>query len=311
MKILSFAIPCYNSAEYMEKCIKSVLTGGEDVEIIIVDDGSSKDNTAKIADKYAEKFPTIVKAVHQENGGHGQAVNTGLLNATGKYFKVVDSDDWVETDMMEVMLQKTSGRPGEIIFFNFLNKCNRYNIYCVSYYKGNLGKESCTYMKAYKKIISFILTLVMMLSLSVNVFAAEPLTDDPNMIEWKYTVFADESLQKVVEEGVIPNAYARYTWRGITLKNGEVAILTPSNNSMGLYCNSGRYITINYTLSRSAFHRSRVRAYVAGPSSEFVREITASGLRSGFTTQATDYYYGMVTNLSSDAFTIKSFSITF
>ena len=95
-------------------------------------------------------------------------------------------------------------------------------------------------MKAYKKIISFILTLVMMLSLSVNVFAAEPLTDDPNMIEWKYTVFADESLQKVVEEGVIPNAYARYTWRGITLKNGEVAILTPSNNSMGLYCNSGR-----------------------------------------------------------------------
>lgn len=63
--------------------------------------------------------------------------------------------------------------------------------------------------------------------------------------------------------------------------------------------------------SRSAFHRSRVRAYVAGPSSEFVREITASGLRSGFTTQATDYYYGMVTNLSSDAFTIKSFSITF
>lgn len=190
----------------------------------------------------------------------------------------------------------------KIIFFNFLNKCNRYNIYCVSYYKGNLGKESCTYI---------ILTLVMMLSLSVNVFAAEPLTDDPNMIEWKYTVFADESLQKVVEEGVIPNAYARYTWRGITLKNGEVAILTPSNNSMGLYCNSGRYITINYTLSRSAFHRSRVRAYVAGPSSEFVREITASGLRSGFTTQATDYYYGMVTNLSSDAFTIKSFSITF
>ena len=87
-------------------------------------------------------------------------------------------------------------------------------------------------MKAYKKIISFILTLVMMLSLSVNVFAAEPLTDDPNMIEWKYTVFADESLQKVVEEGVIPNAYARYTWRGITLKNGEVAILTPSNNSI-------------------------------------------------------------------------------
>lgn len=80
----------------MEKCIKSILPGGEDVEIIIVDDGSTKDNTAQIADEYAAKYPTIVKAVHQENGGHGQAVNTGLCNATGKYFKVVDSDDWVD-----------------------------------------------------------------------------------------------------------------------------------------------------------------------------------------------------------------------
>jgi glycosyltransferase involved in cell wall biosynthesis len=96
MKILSFTIPCYNSAEYMEKCIQSVLPGGEDVEIIIVDDGSTKDNTAEIADRYAKEYPTIVKAVHQENGGHGQAVNTGLAYAEGKYFKVVDSDDWVD-----------------------------------------------------------------------------------------------------------------------------------------------------------------------------------------------------------------------
>ena len=91
MKILSFAIPCYNSADYMEKCIKSVLTGGEDVVVIIVDDGSMKDNTFEIAKKYEAKYPTIVKAIHQENGGHGEAVNTGLRNATGKYFKVVDS----------------------------------------------------------------------------------------------------------------------------------------------------------------------------------------------------------------------------
>ena len=67
----------------MEKCIQSVLAGGEDVEVIIVDDGSTKDETAKIADEYAAKYPTIVKVVHQENGGHGQAVNTGLAHATG------------------------------------------------------------------------------------------------------------------------------------------------------------------------------------------------------------------------------------
>ena len=97
MKLLSVAIPCYNSEAYMEKCIKSILPGGEEVEIIIVDDGSS-DGTAAIADRYAEEYPTIIKAVHQENGGHGEAVNAGIRNATGLYFKVVDSDDWLSRD---------------------------------------------------------------------------------------------------------------------------------------------------------------------------------------------------------------------
>ncbi|MCR4951438.1 MAG: glycosyltransferase [Solobacterium sp.] len=95
MKLISFAIPCYNSAAYMEHCIKTLLTGGSDIEIIIVDDGSKKDSTAQIADAYAKKYPDVIKAVHQENGGHGEAVNTGLKNAEGQFFKVVDSDDWV------------------------------------------------------------------------------------------------------------------------------------------------------------------------------------------------------------------------
>ena len=66
MKILSIAVPCYNSEAYMEKCIDSLLVGGEEVEILIVDDGS-KDGTTEIADRYQEKYPTIVKAIHQEN----------------------------------------------------------------------------------------------------------------------------------------------------------------------------------------------------------------------------------------------------
>jgi glycosyltransferase involved in cell wall biosynthesis len=105
MKLLSFAIPCYNSEAYMKNCIESILPGGEDVEIIIVDDGS-KDGTAKIADAYAKEYPTIVKAVHQENGGHGEAVNTGIANATGLYFKVVDSDDWVDPLAYRQILDK-------------------------------------------------------------------------------------------------------------------------------------------------------------------------------------------------------------
>lgn len=104
MKLLSIAIPCYNSQDYMEHCIESLLPGGEDVEILIVDDGS-KDRTAEIADSYAEKYPTIVKAIHQENGGHGEAVNTGIRNATGLYFKVVDSDDWVDQEAYAKILK--------------------------------------------------------------------------------------------------------------------------------------------------------------------------------------------------------------
>ena len=105
MKLLSIGIPSYNSEGFMRKCIESLLPGGEEVEIIIVNDGS-KDGTAAIADEYASKYPTIVKAIHQENGGHGEAVNAGLRNATGLYYKVVDSDDWVNEEAYLKILAK-------------------------------------------------------------------------------------------------------------------------------------------------------------------------------------------------------------
>ena len=95
MKLLSVVIPCYNSEEYMRYCIESLLPGGENVELLIVNDGSV-DDTADIANEYAKSYPTIIKAIHQENGGHGEAVNTGIRNASGSYLKVVDSDDWVD-----------------------------------------------------------------------------------------------------------------------------------------------------------------------------------------------------------------------
>ncbi|MDO5135450.1 MAG: glycosyltransferase [Eubacteriales bacterium] len=104
MKLLSIAIPCYNSQDYMGKCIESLLPGGEEVEILVVNDGSS-DRTGEIAEEYARRYPTIVRAIHQENGGHGAAVNAGIANAQGLYFKVVDSDDWVNQESYQKILK--------------------------------------------------------------------------------------------------------------------------------------------------------------------------------------------------------------
>ncbi len=99
MKYISFAIPCYNSEDYMARAIESILTGGDEVEILIVNDGSA-DRTSKIAHEYMEKYPGIVRVIDKENGGHGDAVNEGLGAARGKYFKVVDSDDWVDEEAL-------------------------------------------------------------------------------------------------------------------------------------------------------------------------------------------------------------------
>lgn len=106
MKYLSVCVPCYNSANYMEHCINTLLSGGEDIEIIIVDDGSTKDNTAEIADTYQAKYPTIIKVIHQENGGHGEGVNQGIKHATGLYYKVVDSDDWVNEQSLKNVINQ-------------------------------------------------------------------------------------------------------------------------------------------------------------------------------------------------------------
>ena len=124
-KLITFAVPCYNSAAYMRHCIETLLSAGEQAEIILVDDGSTKDDTPAICDEYAAKYPTIVKAIHQENGGHGEGVNQGIRNATGLYYKVVDSDDWLDTDALKKVLSRlhtlvTRGTAPDLMICNYV-----------------------------------------------------------------------------------------------------------------------------------------------------------------------------------------------
>jgi glycosyltransferase involved in cell wall biosynthesis len=104
-KLITFIVPCYNSQDYMEVCIESLLKGGDQVEILVVNDGST-DRTGEIAAEYASRYPEIVRVLTQENGGHGEGINHGLRKATGTYFKVVDSDDWVDEEALHKVLHR-------------------------------------------------------------------------------------------------------------------------------------------------------------------------------------------------------------
>ena len=104
-KLITFTVPCYNSAAYMERCLQSLISAGEDTEILIIDDGST-DNTGAIADRWASEYPDIVRVIHQENGGHGEGVNQGVRHGRGLYYKVVDSDDRLDTEALRKLLTR-------------------------------------------------------------------------------------------------------------------------------------------------------------------------------------------------------------
>ena len=105
-KLITFAVPCYNSADYMDHCVETLLAAGPEAEIILVDDGSTKDDTPAKCDAWVERHPDIIRAIHQENGGHGEGVNQGIRHAQGLYYKVVDSDDWLDTAALTKVMEK-------------------------------------------------------------------------------------------------------------------------------------------------------------------------------------------------------------
>lgn len=121
-EIISVIIPVYNSAEYLEKCLDSVINQTyRHLEIILVDDGST-DESGKICDAYAAKDKRL-KVIHKENGGVASARNTGLDAVTGDYIGWVDSDDWIEAEMFETMLAAAGIHDADIVI------CSRMETY--------------------------------------------------------------------------------------------------------------------------------------------------------------------------------------
>lgn len=120
MKRLSFVIPAYNSEKYLEKCLSSMLEPSvlEDLEIIVVNDGST-DATEKIALRFCGRYPGTVRLITQKNLGHGGALNTGCAAAQGKYLKVIDADDWVESRSLPAFVKALEKCESDVVLTHY------------------------------------------------------------------------------------------------------------------------------------------------------------------------------------------------
>ncbi|WP_340851692.1 glycosyltransferase family A protein [Ligilactobacillus salivarius] len=121
-KILTIVIPAYNVENYLDEILPTFLDNEllNDIEIIIVNDGS-KDNTAIIASEYEKKYPQTVVLIDKENGGHGSTINSGIKHANGKYLRVIDGDDWVDTNALKNFVNKLKSLDEDLVLTPFNN----------------------------------------------------------------------------------------------------------------------------------------------------------------------------------------------
>lgn len=119
-KILTIVIPAYNMEKYIAQTLDSMICDEymKDLEVLIIDDGS-KDNTAAIAQEYVDKYPDTFCLVSKENGGHGSALNKGIELATGKYYRPIDADDWVDTDALKAVIDEMRNKDADMVLTNF------------------------------------------------------------------------------------------------------------------------------------------------------------------------------------------------
>lgn len=115
-KVLTVVVPSYNVEKYLDECLSSFVVPYEDsrLEVLVVNDGST-DSTEAIALTYAYRYPDTVKVFTKVNGGHGSTINYGLTKATGKYFKVIDGDDYIDNSILKEFLDFMESSDEDVI----------------------------------------------------------------------------------------------------------------------------------------------------------------------------------------------------
>lgn len=120
-KILTIVVPVYNMERYLDQCLQSLIPQKykDSLEVLVIDDGS-QDSSAQISEKYVKKYPNIFRTIYKENGGHGSVLNRGIHEAQGKYLKIVDSDDWLDSDAFGKLLEYlTEDASADIVYSNY------------------------------------------------------------------------------------------------------------------------------------------------------------------------------------------------
>ena len=127
MKALTILIPVYNTEKYIKRCLDSLIVSEimDDIEILVVNDGG-KDHSVEIIQKYVDSYPETVRLIDKENGGHGSTINAGIKEAKGKYFRVLDSDDWFNSTDFVKFVNRLKSEDADLVVCDY-RKEHTYN----------------------------------------------------------------------------------------------------------------------------------------------------------------------------------------
>ena len=131
-KLLSIIIPTYNMEKYLHKCLDSLIVSDENMqllEVLVINDGS-KDSSSEIAHDYESRFPQTFRVIDKENGNYGSCINRGLKEATGKYVKVLDADDYFKKDVFNNFVKFLQERDEDVVITNTIEVKENGDILC-------------------------------------------------------------------------------------------------------------------------------------------------------------------------------------